>query len=89
VSASFGDFLVFVDESGDHNLTQIDPQFPVFVLLFAIIPKEEYVTQVCPGLQRFKFEFGGMTKLCCMNMKSGSRLEISSFCYRGPCGSDF
>jgi len=55
----FGDYLVFVDESGDHNLTQIDPQFPVFVLLFAVFPKEAYVNQVCPDLQRFKFAFWG------------------------------
>jgi hypothetical protein len=58
-TAAFGDYLVFVDESGDHNLTQIDPQFPVFVLLFAIIRKEDYVGRVCPALQRFKFEFWG------------------------------
>lgn len=55
----FGDYLVFVDESGDHNLAQIDPQFPVFVLLFALFPKEAYVNRVCPALQRFKFEFWG------------------------------
>ncbi len=55
----FSDYLVFVDESGDHNLTQIDPQFPVFVLLFAIIHKTAYVEHVCPDLQRFKFEFWG------------------------------
>ncbi len=56
---AFSDYLVFVDESGDHNLAGIDPQFPVFVLLFAIIRKEEYIGQVCPDLQRFKFEFWG------------------------------
>lgn len=55
----FGDYLVFADESGDHNLNQIDPQFPVFVLLFAIIPKKDYVERVCPDLQRFKFQFWG------------------------------
>lgn len=57
--SAFSDYLVFVDESGDHNLTQIDPQFPVFVLLFAILRKEDYVRHVCPGLQKFKFEFWG------------------------------
>jgi hypothetical protein len=57
--AGFGDYLVFVDESGDHELGRIDPQYPVFVLLFCIIHKESYVTQVCPSLQRFKFEFWG------------------------------
>lgn len=58
-SATFSDYLVFVDESGDHNLVNIDPQFPVFVLLFAIIRKDDYVNRVCPDLQRFKFEFWG------------------------------
>lgn len=55
----YSDYLVFVDESGDHNLVHIDPQFPVFVLLFAIIHKDDYVNQICPALQRFKFEFWG------------------------------
>jgi hypothetical protein len=55
----FSDHLVFVDESGDHNLVHIDPQFPVFVLLFTIIRKEDYVNQICPALQRFKFAFWG------------------------------
>jgi len=55
----FSDYLVFVDESGDHNLTQIDPQFPVFVLLFAIMYKSDYVDRVCPRLQRFKFRYWG------------------------------
>lgn len=55
----FGDYLVFVDESGDHELSKIDPQYPVFVLLFCIIRKEDYLNHVCPSLQRFKFEFWG------------------------------
>lgn len=58
-SATFSDYLVFVDESGDHNLVQIDPQFPIFVLLFTIIRKDDYVNRICPELQRFKFEFWG------------------------------
>jgi hypothetical protein len=56
---NFSDYLVFVDESGDHNLARIDPQFPVFVLLFAIVAKDDYVERICPDLQRFKFEFWG------------------------------
>ena len=55
----FGDYLVFVDESGDHELSKIDPQYPVFILLFCLIRKDDYVNQVCPALQRFKFEFWG------------------------------
>jgi hypothetical protein len=55
----YSDYLVFVDESGDHHLTRIDPQFPVFVLLFAILRKDDYVEKVCPALSRFKFQFWG------------------------------
>ena len=57
--SQFSDYLVFVDESGDHNLARIDPQFPVFVLLFAIVRKDDYVEKICPELQRFKFDFWG------------------------------
>ena len=56
---TFSDYLVFVDESGDHNLTRIDPQFPVFVLLFAIFRKADYLNRVCRDLQQFKFDFWG------------------------------
>jgi hypothetical protein len=58
-STGFGDYLVFVDESGDHELTKIDPQYPVFVLLFVIIRKADYVETVCRELQRFKLKFWG------------------------------
>jgi len=58
-SIVFSDYLVFVDESGDHNLVHIDSQFPVFVLLFAIIHKDDYGKRVCPELQRFKFDYWG------------------------------
>lgn len=30
----FSDSLVFVNESGDQDLTEINPEFPVFVLRF-------------------------------------------------------
>lgn len=55
----FGDYLIFVDESGDHELNKIDPQYPVFVLLFLIVLKSDYADRICRDLQRFKFEFWG------------------------------
>jgi len=27
----FGDYIVYVDESGDHNLVDFDPEYPIFV----------------------------------------------------------
>ena len=56
---AFSDHIVFVDESGDHGLTGIDPQFPVFALAFCVLRKEDYITRVTPAFQRFKFEFFG------------------------------
>jgi len=55
----FSDYAVYVDESGDHSLTSIDPQFPVFVLAFCLIHKPIYIDQIVPAFQRFKFEFWG------------------------------
>lgn len=55
----FGDYLVFVDESGDHSLTSINPQYPVFVLAFAIISKQDYTQRVSRELQEFKMRHWG------------------------------
>ncbi len=55
----FEEFMVFVDESGDHELIKIDPQYPVFVLLFVIIRKDDYSNRICRDLQRFKFGWWG------------------------------
>ncbi len=56
---SFGSHLVFVDESGDHGLESISQDYPVFVLLFAIFRKDEYVQRVCRDVQLLKIRFWG------------------------------
>src|SRR5688572_14628676 len=53
------DFIVYVDESGDHGLQSIDPQYPVFVLAFCIFHKESYRTIASPALQELKFRYFG------------------------------
>ena len=55
----FSDYIVFVDESGDHNLAGMDPSYPMFVLAFCVFRKTEYVETVCPAVQRFKFKHWG------------------------------
>jgi hypothetical protein len=57
VSAS--EFIVFVDESGDHGLARIDPQFPVFVLAFCILRKSDYSRGLLPAMTEFKFAHFG------------------------------
>jgi len=32
--------VMFLDESGDHSLTRIDPQYPMFVLGGIIVDRE-------------------------------------------------
>lgn len=55
----FSDHVVYVDESGDHSLTAIDSDYPVFVLAFCIFRKEDYCRNVVPGLQDLKFRHFG------------------------------
>jgi len=55
----FSDFIVYVDESGDHSLTSINPQNPVFVLTFCIFRKDTYRQEMVPAVQALKFKYWG------------------------------
>lgn len=57
--SGFGDYIVFVDESGDQSLTSIDANYPMFVLSFCIFRKEHYAEYVVPQMVRLKFDFFG------------------------------
>ena len=50
-------FIVFADESGDHGLAKINPDYPVFVLSCCIFRKDEYISRACPALQQFKMRW--------------------------------
>ena len=49
----------FVDESGDHSLDRVDPDFPVFVLAAVLVEREAYLDAVIPALARLKVEHWG------------------------------
>lgn len=49
-------FIVYVDESGDHSLEQIDQDYPVFVLAFCIFYQKNYIENVVSEVERLKFE---------------------------------
>lgn len=55
----YGDYVIYVDESGDHSLGSIDRDYPVFVLDFCIFRKDYYVNSVAPRVQAFKFAHFG------------------------------
>jgi hypothetical protein len=53
------DYIVYVDESGDHSLTSIDDGYPVFVLSFCVFQKAYYSQIVTPALRMLKFNTFG------------------------------
>ncbi|MGE3144600.1 MAG: DUF3800 domain-containing protein, partial [Pseudorhodoplanes sp.] len=55
----YSDYIIYVDESGDHSLSSIDPQYPIFSLAFCIFNKRDYATIAVPLLQEFKFRWFG------------------------------
>lgn len=59
MTRAFADYMVFVDESGSPGMGNIDPHYPLFVLAFFIGKKGDYITQIAPALQQFKFQHFG------------------------------
>lgn len=55
----YSEYVVYVDESGDHCLLNNNPKYPVFVLAFCIFRKDEYMHTVVPRIQEFKFKHFG------------------------------
>ena len=54
-----GDYIVFVDESGDHSLASVNLDYPIFVLAFCILPTAAYVDQITPAVRRLKCQLFG------------------------------
>jgi hypothetical protein len=55
--------ILFLDESGDHNLRVIDPKYPIFVLAGAIFESAYYEGQVKTRIARFKKKLFGTEDL--------------------------
>ena len=51
--------ILFLDESGDHSLNRIDPQYPVFVLGGCIVDKEYHENQMTDEIQQYKRDLFG------------------------------
>jgi len=56
---SYSNFTIYVDESGDHSLERIDPEYPLFVLAFCLIAKCDYRQRVAPEVINFKHHWLG------------------------------
>jgi hypothetical protein len=55
----FSDYVVYVDESGDHSLESIDADYPVFVLALCIFHKRHYAEKIVPAVEKLKFNYFG------------------------------
>lgn len=57
--SEFSDYIVYIDESGDHFLEAVYEDHPVFVLAFCIFKKSDYAQVVAPAVCSLKFDFWG------------------------------
>jgi len=55
----FSDYVVYVDESGDHSLASVDPSYPVFVLALCVFHKRHYSERIIPAVEKLKFNYFG------------------------------
>lgn len=55
-------YFLFLDESGDHGLTNIDEQFPIFVLSGILVSENDYIL-LTASLNEIKKEFWGSKKV--------------------------
>jgi hypothetical protein len=77
--------VLFLDESGDHNLAVIDPQYPLFVLGGVIVDKDYAEAELTDRLDRFKRDLFGHTDIVlhtsdiARNRNGFERLKDSEF----------
>lgn len=55
----YSDYIVYVDESGDHSLEAVSTDYPLFVLAFCVFHKRHYAQKVVPAIESFKFRHFG------------------------------
>jgi len=52
-----GDFIVFLDEAGDHTLEIVDKNFPLFILVAFIVERDYYIREIIPNVIKVKYDF--------------------------------
>ena len=55
----FSDYIVFTDESGSPVLDPVDPDYPIFVLVFCVVHKDTYADYMQPEFKKLKFKYFG------------------------------
>lgn len=52
----YSNYVVYVDESGDHGMEALDSNYPLFVLAFCVFHKTHYAQKVVPSVASSKFK---------------------------------
>ncbi len=55
----FSEYIIFSDESGDNGLHSINQENPIFVLVFCMFRKSDYISIVNQAVSKFKMDFWG------------------------------
>lgn len=55
--------IIFLDESGDHNLVKIDPSYPMFVLAGCVFDMDYYINTVEPAIDKLKIDHFGKSSV--------------------------
>ena len=73
------DTIVYVDESGDHGLESIDPEYPIFTLVFCLFKISDYIYTISSALDTFKVKYFGHSEIVLHenDMRYGSGNEWS------------
>ncbi len=83
-NVKFSDYIIYADESGDHSLNSIDPDYPVFVLAFCVIRTEDYLAKIVSSVQRFKFNYWGHDSVILHEREIRKQEGVFSFLRRNP-----
>lgn len=51
-------YLLFLDESGTHDMVHVDKQYPVFVLMGLLVGEKYYQKTLVPRVKKLKSDFG-------------------------------
>jgi len=50
-------YIAFIDECGDHSMTKLDPDFPLFVLSMIITERQDYAHIIVPAATDLKLRY--------------------------------
>ena len=57
VLSSSSRFIAFFDECGDHSLTKINTQLPIFALCIVIVERKHYAKEIIPQISELKLRY--------------------------------